>query len=223
MNAPEKATEIKAGVAAILALLTSLWGWTGWAVIIWIGCIILDYISGSAAASAASAANSADAASSDEAEARIQAERAEAAVDDAADQAERAEAAQDAILGMSVDAVTLSAGSNASVSVETSGGSVEITFGIPRGAQGEAGVGLQGPQGVQGPQGPAGGTTAAVEPASGAIYFRIGPWEVNGVTEPGHLLLDYAGDTIPDPNNPPYRIDRNTSSPTYGHLLWDVD
>lgn len=52
MNAPEKATEIKAGVAAILALLTSLWGWTGWAVIIWIGCIILDYISGSAAAQA---------------------------------------------------------------------------------------------------------------------------------------------------------------------------
>ena len=51
MNAPEKATEIKAGVAAVLALLTSLWGWTGWAVIIWIGCIILDYISGSAAAS----------------------------------------------------------------------------------------------------------------------------------------------------------------------------
>ena len=53
MNAPEKATEFKAGVAAILALLTSLWGWTGWAVIIWIGCIVLDYISGSAAASAA--------------------------------------------------------------------------------------------------------------------------------------------------------------------------
>lgn len=61
MNAPEKATEIKAGVAAILALLTSLWGWTGWAVIIWIGCIILDYISGSAAASAAGDWSSAEA------------------------------------------------------------------------------------------------------------------------------------------------------------------
>ena len=52
MNAPEKATEIKAAIATALALLTSLWGWTGWAVIIWIGCIILDYISGSAAAQA---------------------------------------------------------------------------------------------------------------------------------------------------------------------------
>lgn len=61
MNAPEKATEIKAGVAAILALLTSLWGWTGWAVIIWIGCITLDYISGSAAASAAGDWSSAEA------------------------------------------------------------------------------------------------------------------------------------------------------------------
>lgn len=61
MNAPEKATEIKAGVAAILALLTSLWGWTGWAVIIWIGCIILDYISRSAAASAAGDWSSAEA------------------------------------------------------------------------------------------------------------------------------------------------------------------
>ena len=61
MNVPEKATEIKAAIAAILAMLTSLWGWTGWAVIIWIGCIILDYISGSAAASAAGEWSSAEA------------------------------------------------------------------------------------------------------------------------------------------------------------------
>lgn len=50
MNAPEKATEIKAAFAAFLAFLTALWGWVGWAVWIWIGCMLIDYISGSAAA-----------------------------------------------------------------------------------------------------------------------------------------------------------------------------
>lgn len=50
MTAPERATEIKAAVAAIIAFLTSLWGWVGWAVWIWIACMAIDYISGSAAA-----------------------------------------------------------------------------------------------------------------------------------------------------------------------------
>lgn len=50
MNAPDKATEIKAALAAIIAFMTALWGWLGWVVIIWIACIILDYISGSMAA-----------------------------------------------------------------------------------------------------------------------------------------------------------------------------
>ncbi|MBO5638729.1 MAG: phage holin family protein [Oscillospiraceae bacterium] len=50
MNAPDKATEIKAALAAIIAFLSALWGWLGWLVIIWIACIILDYISGSMAA-----------------------------------------------------------------------------------------------------------------------------------------------------------------------------
>ena len=50
MPAPEKASEIKAVIAAILAFLTALWGWIGWAVIIWIVCILCDYLSGSAAA-----------------------------------------------------------------------------------------------------------------------------------------------------------------------------
>lgn len=53
MNAPDKATEIKVAIAALFALLTSLWGWVGWAVVVWIACVILDYISGSAAARAA--------------------------------------------------------------------------------------------------------------------------------------------------------------------------
>ena len=61
MNVPERATEIKAGVAAIIALLTALWGWVGWAVVIWIGCVLLDYLSGSAAAKAAHEWSSAEA------------------------------------------------------------------------------------------------------------------------------------------------------------------
>lgn len=50
MNAPEKATEIKAVFAAVIAFLTALWGWTGWAILIWVLCFLLDYISGTAAA-----------------------------------------------------------------------------------------------------------------------------------------------------------------------------
>ena len=50
MTAPERATEVKAALAAIIAFLTAMWGWVGWAVWIWIGCMLLDYLSGSAAA-----------------------------------------------------------------------------------------------------------------------------------------------------------------------------
>lgn len=50
MNVPNKATQIKAALAAVLAFLTALWGWVGWAIIIWIACVVLDYLSGSAAA-----------------------------------------------------------------------------------------------------------------------------------------------------------------------------
>ena len=50
MNTPEKATQIKAAIAAVLAFLTALWGWVGWAILIWAFCIVLDYISGTAAA-----------------------------------------------------------------------------------------------------------------------------------------------------------------------------
>ena len=49
-HAPDKATEIKAALAAIFAFLTALWGWLGWVVLIWIAAILLDYISGSLAA-----------------------------------------------------------------------------------------------------------------------------------------------------------------------------
>ena len=42
--------QIKAAVAAVLGLLTGLWGWFGWLVVGWIGCMVLDYITGTLAA-----------------------------------------------------------------------------------------------------------------------------------------------------------------------------
>lgn len=50
MNIPDKATEIKAFLAAILTFCTALWGWLGWTVIILIACMALDWITGSWAA-----------------------------------------------------------------------------------------------------------------------------------------------------------------------------
>lgn len=50
MNAPDKAAEIKAAIAAFFAFLTALWGWLGWAIIVWLGCVLLDYITGTWAA-----------------------------------------------------------------------------------------------------------------------------------------------------------------------------
>lgn len=50
MKSPDDAAKIKGGIAAILAFCTALWGWLGWAVLIWIFCLLLDYVSGTAAA-----------------------------------------------------------------------------------------------------------------------------------------------------------------------------
>ena len=52
MNAPEKAMEIKAFFVAILAFCTAVWGWLGWAIILMIGAMALDYITGTIAAKA---------------------------------------------------------------------------------------------------------------------------------------------------------------------------
>ena len=46
----EQANRIKAAVAAAAGLLTGLWGWFGWLVVGWIGCMALDYVTGSMAA-----------------------------------------------------------------------------------------------------------------------------------------------------------------------------
>ncbi len=46
----EHVNHIKAAVTAVLGLLTALWGWFGWLVIAWIVAMLLDYLTGSAAA-----------------------------------------------------------------------------------------------------------------------------------------------------------------------------
>ena len=50
MPAPDKATEIKAAVTAIVAFLTALWGSLGWAVLTMIWAMLADYLTGSWAA-----------------------------------------------------------------------------------------------------------------------------------------------------------------------------
>ncbi len=53
MNAPDKAVEIKAAIVAFIAFLTALWGWVGWAIIVWLTCVLLDYATGTWAAKSA--------------------------------------------------------------------------------------------------------------------------------------------------------------------------
>lgn len=52
MNAPEKATEIKAAVTLVITFFTALWGWIGWAIFVLLVCLVLDYITGTWAARA---------------------------------------------------------------------------------------------------------------------------------------------------------------------------
>lgn len=51
----------KAAVAAVIGALTGLWGWMGWLVFGWVGCMLVDYITGSAAAAKEGAWSSAKA------------------------------------------------------------------------------------------------------------------------------------------------------------------
>ena len=46
----EHVNAFKAALAALGAALTALWGWFGWVVLAWIGLMVIDYITGSAAA-----------------------------------------------------------------------------------------------------------------------------------------------------------------------------
>lgn len=50
MNAPEKAIEIKAAVTAVVAFITTLIGWRGIAMLVWLCSILLDYVAGTLAA-----------------------------------------------------------------------------------------------------------------------------------------------------------------------------
>lgn len=46
----EKIDSMKAAVTAMIGVLTGLWGWLGWLVIGWVSVMVLDYVTGSAAA-----------------------------------------------------------------------------------------------------------------------------------------------------------------------------
>ena len=46
----DKINAWKAAVTALLGALTALWGWFGWLGVGWVGLMLLDYITGSAAA-----------------------------------------------------------------------------------------------------------------------------------------------------------------------------
>ena len=46
----EHVNAFKAALAALCAALTALWGWFGWVVVAWIGFMLIDYATGSAAA-----------------------------------------------------------------------------------------------------------------------------------------------------------------------------
>lgn len=46
----DKVTEIKAAITAGVAVLTALWGWFGWVVVLYVACMIGDYLTGTAAA-----------------------------------------------------------------------------------------------------------------------------------------------------------------------------
>ena len=46
----ETVKTLKAALSAGIALLTALWGWFGWLIVLWFCCMALDYGTGSAAA-----------------------------------------------------------------------------------------------------------------------------------------------------------------------------
>lgn len=50
MDTPDKAAEIKAAAAALIAFGTALFGWVGWMVVLWLAAMALDYLTGTFAA-----------------------------------------------------------------------------------------------------------------------------------------------------------------------------
>ena len=52
MNAPDKATEIRALVTLVIGFFTALWGWLGWAIVLFVASMAADYVTGTWAARA---------------------------------------------------------------------------------------------------------------------------------------------------------------------------
>lgn len=50
MEANDRAQQIKAAFAAVIAFGTALFGWVGWVIVIWLAAMVLDYLTGSFAA-----------------------------------------------------------------------------------------------------------------------------------------------------------------------------
>lgn len=50
MDTPDKAAEIKAAAAGLIAFGTALFGWVGWIVVLWLAAMALDYLTGTAQA-----------------------------------------------------------------------------------------------------------------------------------------------------------------------------
>ena len=57
----ETVNGIKAAITALMAVLTALWGWFGWLVVVWVLLMAADYATGSAAALKAGAWSSREA------------------------------------------------------------------------------------------------------------------------------------------------------------------
>lgn len=50
MDTPDKAAQLKAAAAGIIAVGTALFGWVGWMVVLWLAAMVLDYLTGTFAA-----------------------------------------------------------------------------------------------------------------------------------------------------------------------------
>lgn len=160
---------------------------------------------GYAQAAVASQVSAAQASAQDAAASAQEAQTAQQGAESAQTGAEAAqtgaETAEKAIEDMTVSAVTLPPGSDATATKTAVGGSFNISIGVPSGPQGIQGP--QGPQGIQGPPGPQGINGVAVA-AEGQYAFNV--------DSNGHLILFYEGNTTPD-----FSIGAN------GHLYYNFE